>query len=68
MNGKGKEPSEPQREGVYFIRTNLEEKSEKLIWDIYHTIREIEATFRVLKTDLSLRPIYHKNDLPVKAH
>ncbi|MCD6354559.1 MAG: hypothetical protein J7L95_03330 [Prolixibacteraceae bacterium] len=30
------------------------------MWDIYNVIREIEYTFRVLKTDLDLRPIYHK--------
>ena len=35
---------------------------------IYNTIREIEATFRVLKTDLDLRPIYHKTDAAALAH
>jgi len=45
--------------GVYFLRTNLEGPDEALEWMIYNTIREIEATFRVLKTDLDLRPIYH---------
>ena len=45
-------------EGVYFLRTNLQEKDEKTMWNIYNTIREIEATFRTLKSDLSLRPIF----------
>ena len=35
---------------------------------IYNTIREIESTFRILKTDLDLRPIYHKNDDATMAH
>ncbi|MBK7097946.1 MAG: hypothetical protein IPH58_05800 [Sphingobacteriales bacterium] len=35
---------------------------------IYNTIREIESTFRVLKTDLDLRPIYHKRDESSMAH
>lgn len=35
---------------------------------IYNIIREIESTFRVLKTDLDLRPIYHKNDTSAMAH
>ena len=35
---------------------------------IYNTIREIESTFRCLKTDLDLRPIYHKNDDSTKSH
>ncbi len=35
---------------------------------IYNTIREIESTFRILKTDVGLRPIYHKNDASTMAH
>lgn len=54
--------------GVYFLRTNLEATDEALEWMIYNTIREIESTFRVLKTDLDLRPIYHKNDNATMAH
>ena len=54
--------------GVYFIRTNLKVENEKSIWTIYNTIREIESTFRCLKTDLDLRPIYHKNDDATLAH
>lgn len=56
------------REGVYFIRTNIRETDEKMLWDIYNTIREIEATFRILKTDLSLRPIFHQEDEFTIAH
>jgi hypothetical protein len=54
--------------GVYFLRTNLEDTNEGLEWMIYNTIREIEATFRILKTDLDLRPIYHQNDASTMAH
>ncbi len=54
--------------GVYFLRTNLEDPDEALEWMIYNTIREIESTFRILKTDLDLRPIYHKNDVSAMAH
>ena len=56
------------RSGVYFLRTTLETKSEELLWQSYNVIREIEATFRVLKTDLDLRPIYHKKDENTMAH
>ena len=35
---------------------------------IYNTIREIESTFRILKTDLDLRPIYHQRDDSTMAH
>jgi hypothetical protein len=54
--------------GKYFIRTSLDMKDEVLVWMVYNTIREIEATFRTLKTDLDLRPIYHKNDDSTLAH
>jgi len=56
------------RSGVYFLRTSLEVDSEETVWQFYNIIREIEATFRVLKTDLDLRPIYHKKDESTMAH
>ena len=56
------------RSGVYFLRTSLTDVSEKEVWDFYNTIREIESTFRTLKTDLDLRPIYHKKDESSMAH
>ncbi len=56
------------RSGVYFLRTSLENHDEEILWDFYNAIREIEASFRVLKTDLDLRPIYHKNDSSTMAH
>ena len=54
--------------GIYFLRTNLSIADEVIVWNIYNTIREIENTFRTLKTDLDLRPIYHKNDTSTMAH
>jgi len=54
--------------GIYFLRTTLDENDEQTLWSIYNIIREIEYTFRVLKTDLDLRPIYHKTDDAAMAH
>lgn len=54
--------------GVYFLRTNLNVREEYVVRNIYNTIREIESAFRTLKTDLDLRPIYHKNDDATMAH
>ena len=56
------------RSGIYFLRTSLTGNSEENLWQFYNTIREIEATFRILKTDLDLRPIYHKKDESTMAH
>jgi hypothetical protein len=63
-----KQPKTMNREGQYLLRTTLDEKKESVQWKIYNVIREIESTFRVLKTDLDLRPIYHKTDDAVMAH
>jgi len=54
--------------GVYFLRTSMDEPNEKLVWTVYNCIREVEHTFRTLKTDLDMRPIYHKTDEASKAH
>lgn len=54
--------------GLYFLRTSLSLQDEQMVWNIYNTIREIESTFRTLKTDLDLRPIYHKSDAGTQAH
>jgi transposase len=57
-----------QTQGVYFLRTSLNGNDEKTIWDIYNTLTEVEATFRTLKTDLSLRPVHHQKDSRTEAH
>lgn len=54
--------------GVYFIRTNYKQPDESKLWDIYNTIREVESTFRCLKSDLLLRPVYHQKDRRVESH
>jgi hypothetical protein len=62
----GEDPD--KKAGIYFLRTTLNENDEKTLWSIYNVIREIEYTFRVLKTDLDLRPVYHKSDEALMAH
>lgn len=66
------QPIKPVKEdktnGVYFIRTNYENPSEKEVWDIYNTIREVEATFRCLKSDLNIRPVHHQKDHRIESH
>lgn len=57
-----------QSSGRYFLRTNVPSLDEKTTWDYYNLIREIECTNRQLKTDLSLRPIFHQKDERSDAH
>lgn len=57
-----------KEKGVYFLRTSYKDPSEKEVWDIYNTIREVESTFRCLKSDLQIRPVHHQNDTRIEAH
>lgn len=54
--------------GVYFLQTNLDGKDEQTIWTIYNILKEVESSFRCMKTDLDLRPVYHKTDDACLAH
>jgi len=54
--------------GEYFLRYTKEAVSQQDIWDIYNLTREVEAVFRVLKTDLDIRPIYHQKDAYIEPH
>ena len=64
-----KQPIDDDKEkGIYFIRTNYENANEKELWDIYNTIREVESTFRCLKSDLNIRPVYHQKDVRIESH
>ena len=65
---KRKPQTSQSGEGVYFIRTSLDQQDETLVWDMYNTIRQIEDVFRVFKSDLELRPVFHKNDDYTVAH
>jgi transposase len=57
-----------ENQGVYFIRSSITGAAETLIWLIYNSIREIESSFRCLKTDLELRPVFHKSEEGCDAH
>ena len=54
--------------GKYFLQTNLDENDEKNIWQFYNVIRTVEETFKTLKLDLDIRPVFHKTDRATKAH
>lgn len=62
----------PQRKkklhGKYVLLTSLDENDEVNIWKFYNVIRTVEETFHVLKSDLDIRPVYHKSDDGIKAH
>jgi transposase len=57
-----------QHSGVYCLRTNIPDWSEEQLWSTYIMLTEIEATFRSLKTDLGLRPVFHHKEDRVTGH
>jgi transposase len=56
------------REGTYMLRTNLQAGTAEELWSRYMQLTEAEASFRVLKSELSLRPLFHQREPRVKAH
>jgi transposase len=56
------------REGAYMLRTNLRAGSAEELWSRYMQLTEAEASFRALKSELSIRPLFHQLEPRVKAH
>src|SRR5436190_18739825 len=56
------------REGAYLLRTNLQADSAEQLWSKYMQLTEAEASFRALKSELSIRPLFHQKEPRVKAH
>ena len=57
-----------QREGAYMLRTNLKIDKAEDLWSMYMQLTEAEASFRALKSELSIRPLFHQLEPRVKAH
>jgi transposase len=55
-------------EGVYILRTNIAHWSDEELWQTYIQLTEAEAAFRIHKSDLALRPIWHHKQARIKAH
>jgi transposase len=56
------------REGAYLLRTNLKAETAEELWAKYMQLTEVEASFRALKSELSIRPLFHQLEPRVKAH
>src|ERR1700733_7642218 len=56
------------REGAYLLRTNLQAETAQELWSKYMQLTEAEASFRALKSELSVRPLFHQLEPRVKAH
>jgi transposase len=54
--------------GCYLLRSNVTDWSDEELWRAYMQLTEAEAAFRIHKSDLSLRPIWHQKEDRVRAH
>jgi transposase len=55
-------------EGCYVLRTNIRDWDVAQLWRTYVQLSEAEAAFRIHKSELSLRPIWHQRADRVQAH
>jgi transposase len=54
--------------GCYLLRTNVLDWTDEELWKTYMQLTEAEAAFRIHKTDLSIRPIWHQKEDRMLAH
>ena len=55
-------------EGSYVLRSNIPDWTAEELWRTYIQLTEVEAAFRIQKSELSLRPIWHQRADRVQAH
>lgn len=59
---------EAKYDGFYAIATNIYDKTVKEIMEINSQRYKIEDCFRVMKTNLNSRPVYHYKDSKIRSH
>jgi transposase len=57
-----------KRDGAYLLRTNMEAVDHESLWQQYIQLTEVESAFRCLKSEMSIRPIWHHTASRVEAH
>jgi hypothetical protein len=55
-------------QGAYLLRTNCPEQDPVQLWRWYMQLTQAEEAFRISKSDLNLRPVFHQKTLRVEAH
>lgn len=54
--------------GCYHLRTSRQDLSADEIWKTYMMLTRVEASFKALKSDLGLRPIFHHREDRCDSH
>jgi transposase len=56
------------RDGHYLLRSNVSGEDPAVLWTRYVQLTQIESVFRSLKSELGIRPVYHRLEHRVDAH
>ena len=63
-----KEGSQATHPGVYMLRTNEVSWDDEQLWRTYTMLTDLEAVFRSLKSELGMRPVYHRKQHRCDGH
>jgi transposase len=55
-------------EGCYLLRSNVNTWSAEDLWQAYIQLTQAESAFRIHKSDLRIRPVWHQTQDRVQAH
>jgi transposase len=55
-------------EGCYVLRTNVADFTAQQTWQTYIQLTQAEAAFRIHKSELSIRPVWHWKERRVRSH
>ena len=55
-------------EGCYLLRSNVSDWTAEELWRAYMQLTDAEEAFRIHKTDLQIRPIWHQKEDRVDGH
>jgi transposase len=59
---------QPDHCGLYCLRSNRLDFKEQEMFDIFAMLTDIEDTFRSMKSELGLRPVYHQKEYRCDGH
>jgi transposase len=54
--------------GSYYIRSSRTDLDEGDLWHLYMMLTQVEESFRCLKAELGMRPVYHHKDRRMEGH
>jgi len=54
--------------GAYLIRSSRKDLDEQQLWSLYNMLTSVEESFRALKSELGLRPLFHRVDRRLEGH